>query len=208
MAAELKVPAGPPDTSAAQLADAAAALFEQARRRARRRRQRAAFGGLALVLIAAGVALVVVRTHDRSAPTRPGAPTPVTVTPERVLALPSYLGVSCRRANSIACDRVGLAIWTRSSVRAVRATIAGRSFDLTDDPRFVGPHQRAQPHMFIGFLHHAGLRHGALAVRVENGRNRWTGKHPVHATMRLVITLADRSRMATSANVRLSPGWG
>ncbi len=208
MAAELKVPAKPPDTSSAQLADAAAALFEEARRRARRRRQRAAFGGLALVLIAVGVALVVHMAHPGSGPTRPGAPAPLTVRPERVLARPSYLGVSCPRANSIACDRVGLAIWTRAPARAVRATIAGRNFDLTDDRRFVGPHQRGQPYMFIGFLHHAGLRRGPLAVRVENGRNRWTGKHPVNATMRLVITRADRSRVATTVSVPLSPGWG
>ena len=208
MAVELKAPAGPPDTSSAQLEDAAAALFEEARRRARRRRQRAAFGGLALVLVAAGVALVVVMAHDRSAPTRPGAPAPVTVRPEQVLALPSYLGVSCPRANSIACDRVGLAIWTRGPARAVRATIAGRSFELTDDPRFVGPHQRGQPYVYVGFLHHAGLRRGPLAVRVENGRNRWTGKHPVRTTTRLVITRADRSRVATTVSVSLNPGWG
>ena len=208
MPSELKVPAGPPDTGSAQLADAVAALFEEARRRASRRRRRAAFGGLALVLIAAGVALVVVVGHDGSAPTRSGAPAPVTVRPERVLALPSYLGVSCPRASSIACGRVGLAIWTRGPARAVRATIAGRSFDLTDDRRFVGPHQRGQPYMFVGFLHHAGLRRGPLAVRVENGRSRWTGKHPVEATLRLMITRADRSRVATSVSVPLSPGWG
>ena len=147
--------------------------------RARRRRQRAAFGGLALVLIAVGVALVVVRAHDGSVPTRPGAPAPGAVRPERVLERAPYLGVSCRRASSIACDRVGLAIFTRRAAAGVRATIAGRSFNLTDDPRQVGPHQPGQPYMFVGFLHHAGLRDGPLAVRVENGRSRWTGKHPV-----------------------------
>jgi hypothetical protein len=208
MAVELQAPAGPPDTSSAQLADAAAALFEEARRRARRRRQRAAFGGLGLVLLAAGVALVVVMTHDRGAPPRPGAPAPAPVRSEQVLARPSYLGVSCPRASSIACDRVGLAIWTRGPARAVRATIAGRSFDLTDEPRFVGPHQRGQPYMFVGFLHHAGLRRGPLAVRVENGRSRWTGKHPVRTTMRLVITRTDRSQVATTVSVPLEPGWG
>jgi hypothetical protein len=160
------------------------------------------------VLIAAGVALVVLTAQDGSAPTRPRAPAPVTVKPGQVLAMPSYLGVSCPRANSIACDRVGLAVWTRSPARAVRATIAGRSFDLTDDRRSVGPHQRGEPYMFIGFLHHAGLRDGPLAVRVENGRSRWTGKHPVDATLRLLITLADRSRVETTARVPLSAGWG
>jgi hypothetical protein len=208
MAAELKVPTGAPDTSSARLADAAAALFEEARRHARRRRQRAAFGGLALVLIAVGVALVVVRAHDGSAPTRPGAPAPVTVRPERVLERAPYLGVNCARTSSIACDRVGLAIFLRSPAADVRATIAGRGFDLTDDPRQVGPHQPGQPYMFTGVLHHAGLRHGPLAVRVEHGRNRWTGKHPVEATLRLLITLADRSQVTTTIRVPLQPGWG
>jgi hypothetical protein len=208
MALELKVRVGPPDTGSAQLADAAAALFEEARRRARRRRQRAAFAGLALVVVAAGVALLVVMAHAGSAPTRPGAPAPATLRPEQVLAMPSYLGVSCPRAASIACDRVGLAIWTRGPARAVRATIAGRSFDLSDEPRFVGPHQRGQPYMFVGFLHRAGLRRGPLAVRVENGRSRWTGKHPVNAALRLLITRADRSQVATTVSVPLRPGWG
>ena len=208
MAAQVKVPTGPPDTSSAQLADAAAALFEEARRRARRRRPRAAFGGLALVLIAVGVALVVVTAHDGSVPTRPGAPAPVAVRPERVLERAPYLGVACPRTSSIACDRVGLAIFTRRAAAGVRATIAGRSFNLTDDPRQVGPHQPGQPYMFVGFLHHAGLRDGPLAVRVENDRSRWTGKHPVDATLRLLITLADRSQVTTTIRVPLEPGWG
>jgi hypothetical protein len=203
MATELKVP----DTSSAQLAEAAAALFEEARQRARRRR-RAAFGGLAVVLIAAGVALVVVMPHDRSTPRPPGAPAPVTVRPERVLERAPYLGINCPRTNSIACDRIGLAIFLRSAAADVRATIAGHSFDLTDDPRQVGPHHPGQPYMFIGVLHHAGLREGPLAVRVENGRSRWTGKHPVDATLRLLITLADRSQVTTSIRVPLQPGWG
>ena len=59
--------------------------------------------------------------------------------------------------------------------------------------------------MFVGFLYDAGLRHGPLAVRVENGRSRWTGIHPVNATVRLVITLADGSQQATSSAFRSSP---
>jgi hypothetical protein len=201
------MPPGPPDTSSAQLSEAAAALFEEAHRRARRRRRRIAIVGLALVLIAAAVGRAVM-TRDGSAPTRPASPGPLTVEPKRLLLRPSFLGVSCPRPNSIACDRVGLAIWTLDSARAARATIAGHSFELTDDPRHVGPHQPGQPRMFVGFLHHAGLRHGPLAVRVENGRSRWTGIRPVDARVRLVITLADRSQQETSLSVPLQPGWG
>ena len=62
--------------------------------------------------------------------------------------------------------------------------------------------------MFIGFLHHAGLRQGPLAVQIETGHNRWTGKHPVRAEVRLLITLDDGSRQATSLSVPLGPDWG
>ena len=62
--------------------------------------------------------------------------------------------------------------------------------------------------MFVGFVHHAGLRHGPLAVQVENGRNRWTGVHPVHATVRLLITMVGGLQEATNVRVRLAPGWG
>lgn len=195
------------EASAAEFARAAAALFEEARQRTRRRHRRVAIGGLAIALAAAGLTFAVVTDE-------PGGPSPTWPTPprllgpERVLARKPYLGVSCRRANSIACDRVGLAVWTRERARAVRASIAGRSFVLTDDRAFVGPHRPGEPWMFVGFLHHAGLRHGPLAVRVENGRNRWTGKHPAHTRLRLVITFSDRSQVTTSLKVPLEPGWG
>jgi hypothetical protein len=62
--------------------------------------------------------------------------------------------------------------------------------------------------MFAGFLRHAGPRgRGLLAVRVENGRDRWTGVHPVSTTVGLVITFADGSEQAT-VRVDLRPGWG
>lgn len=184
------------------------ALFEEARERARRRRRRqaAVLAGL-LALVGAGLAIHLGpggngHLNDRREPNA------VAVRPEQVLARRPYMGVSCRRANSIACDRVGLAVWTRSPARAVQATIAGRRLGLTADPAFVGPHQQGQPYMFIGFLHHAGLRHGPLAVQVEQGRNRWIGVPPVAATVRLVITYADGSRRATALRVGLAAGWG
>lgn len=196
----------PADLSSADFASAAQALFEEARRRARRRRRLSTIG-FGLVLVAVGIAIVLIANHKRP-PSNGGEPAAVAVRPERVLTQPPYLGVSCRQANSIVCDRVGLAVYTLPNARAVRATIAGRRMELTDDPAFVGPHQRGQPRMFVGFLHHAGLRHGPLAVQVENGRNRWTGVHPVHTKLSLTITLADGSRETTTTRVILRSGWG
>jgi hypothetical protein len=157
-----------------------------------------------------GIALVLIFRpgHEGGTPAPSREPGAATVGQQRVLARPPFLGVSCPRASSIACDRVGLAIWTLPAARAARATIAGRSFELTDDPSQVGTYHRGQPRMFVGFLHHAGLRHGPLAVQVENGRSRWTGKHPVHANVNLVITLADGSRRTASVRVPLQAGYG
>src|SRR2546429_277960 len=45
--------------------------------------------------------------HRRAAPDAAEAPA------KRLLARSPYLGVACPTANSIACDRVGLAVWLR-----------------------------------------------------------------------------------------------
>lgn len=185
---------------------AAQALFEEARRRTRRRRRLIA-ATLALTVIAIGIGLALVLGHGIS-PAGRKEPRPLFVKPKTLLLRPPYLGVSCSKASSIACDRVGLAVWVPSPARAVSVTIAGRRFDLTDDPTFVGPHRRGQPRMFVGFLNRAGLRHGPLAVQVENGRNRWTGVHPVYARLGVVVTFDNGSQQATSLRVGLQPGFG
>jgi hypothetical protein len=118
------------------------------------------------------------------------------------------MGVSCRQPNSIACDRVGLAVWTRHFERRVRATIGGRTFEL-DDSEWSGPSRHGLRRMFAGFLNAAGLRGGGpLAVQVENGLNRFTGDPPVRAMVRLVITARDGSERVTMPRVDLMPGWG
>jgi hypothetical protein len=182
----------------------AEALFEEARLRARRRRRRraAALGGAILAIAVAGVA--VLSSPRQNTPARNSGP--VAVAPRTLLAGGPYMGVSCSRANSIACDRVGLAVWTRRPARAVRATVAGRPVTL-DDPEWSGPSKHGLRRMFAGFLQPAGLLgDGPLAVRVED--RHYYGVHPVYATVRLVITYADGSQKATSLRVELSPGWG
>ena len=130
--------------------------------------------------------------------------------PEQILAQPPYMGVACLKANSIACDRVGLAVWTKDPVDRVAASIGGRSFTL----RFEGCCGPQEPstrprQQFMGFLHHAGLRGpGPLAVQVENGRNRFTGLHPVTTPVHITVTYADGSRQATTVWLDLAAGWG
>jgi hypothetical protein len=184
----------------------AEALFEEARQRARRRRRRrTALLSAVLLLAAAATALVRGSQHD----SRPARPTgPAVVAPREILAHGgAYMGVACRIPNSIACDRVGLAVWTKRPARAVRATVAGRTLTL-DDPEWSSPARHGLRTMFAGFLQPAGLRRGPLAVQTEGGRDHFTGVHPVSATVRLVITFADGSQRATQLDVLLSPGWG
>jgi hypothetical protein len=125
----------------------------------------------------------------------------------RLLSKSPYMGVACGKPNSIACDRVGLAVWLRKPARSVLATIAGRRFELSD-PHWSGGARNGQRRMFAGFLQPAGLVDGPLKVQVENGRSRWTGAKPVSARVKLLITRNGGNIDATSVRVGLSPGWG
>jgi hypothetical protein len=190
--------------------DAAQALFEEARRRTRRRHRRQA-AAVGLCALGAGVAWLGARGAGDDPPTGREPQRAVTqVMPEQILAQPPYMGVACLKPNSIACDRVGLAVWTKDPVDRVAASIGGRSFTL----RFEGccgpqtPSSRPRQ-QFMGFLHHAGLRGpGPLAVQVENGRNRFTGLNPVTTPVRITVTYADGSRQVTKVWLGLAPGWG
>jgi hypothetical protein len=136
----------------------------------------------------------------------PATPAP-TVPPRTLLARAPSLGVSCGEPNSIACDRVGVAVWLRRPARAVTATVGGRRVAL-DDRAWSGPARHGLRRMFVGFLHPAGLRDGPLAVVADGGRDRWTGRHSVRATVVLWVRDA-RGRIArTRVCVDLRPGWG
>jgi hypothetical protein len=118
------------------------------------------------------------------------------------------MGVACQLPNSIACDRVGLAVWTRKPVRSIRATVGGRTFAL-DDKEWSGPQRNGLRRMFAGFLYRAGLRGtGLLAVQVENGLNRWTGRRPVVAPVHFSIVFPNGTSRETRTSVYLAPGWG
>jgi Zinc carboxypeptidase len=112
------------------------------------------------------------------------------------LARRPYMGISCKVPNSIACDRVGLAVFIPKRRRAVRvrALIDGREVAL-HVPSLVP----TKGIYFEGFLHHAGLNGGALDV---------TSGVPVHATVRITAYYRDGSSASTTRKVGLAPGWG
>jgi hypothetical protein len=190
--------------------DEAQALFEEARRRTRRRRRRqGAVAALAAALIGVSAWIAI---GDGDGPNRFAEPGPAVteVMPTQLFAREPYMGVSCLRANSIACDRVGLAVWTKDPFVAVSATIGGRTFELPFED-CCGPQRRSSGprRQFMGFLDHAGLRGpGPLTVQVENGRNRFTGVHPTTARAGVVVTYADGARQATTIRLGLAAGWG
>jgi protein MpaA len=113
-----------------------------------------------------------------------------------VLARRPYMGVACRIPNSIACDRVGLAVYIpkrRSAVR-LEASIAGRPVKMA-----IPDAVPTKGIYFQGFLHPAGLRSGPLKV---------TPDRPVFATVRITAHYRDGTSRSTTRRVGLAPGWG
>jgi hypothetical protein len=108
-----------------------------------------------------------------------------------------YMGVSCPEANSIRCDRVGLAVWLRGRVEQLEASIAGRPLAL---------HRRGDH--FEGFLRPAGLIDGPLRVHPDGGRYRWTGRVPVSGRVRLIARYRGGKAKRRTLSVPLAAGWG
>jgi hypothetical protein len=184
-------------------------VIEEARARQRRRRSRAA----ALVTIgalgAATVLLVRGGAHRPPAP-RSSAHQPqqiAAVAPSVLLAEEPYMGVSCRIPNSIACDRVGLAVRLRRPAISVSATIAGSALSL-NDPAWSGPSRNARRSDFSGFLQPAGMLNGPLKLRPDRGRYYWIGSHPRSARVQIVVNFGSRRMVQTTATVELHAGWG
>ena len=177
------------------------ALFEEAWRRARRRRLLVAGALVAAVAVAA--ALSVALGDRQPAPVAPAAPAPA------ALALPKDpgMGVACPEPNSVACDRVGIAVWLDSEPQRLVASVGGRSVTLRDAHIRCGD-DRACPRLYQGELQPAGLLDGALKVTPDEGRHRWFGRHPVTGTLTVTATYRDGSRAAATRRVPLSPGWG
>jgi hypothetical protein len=129
--------------------------------------------------------------------------------PSAVFTQEPYMGVRCPIANSITCDRVGLAIWLRHPAVHVTAAIAGQPLvlDWFGDERRVGPLPARTE--LDGYLQPAhittllGVQADSPGMWYGNTRARWPSP-----LVRLWITFADGKRVTTQLRVNLSAGWG
>jgi hypothetical protein len=118
-----------------------------------------------------------------------------------LLGAPPYVGVACPQANSIGCDRVGVAVWVRGPARAVRAVVAGRAIRL----RYAWSDDRGRA--WIGYVRQAGLRDGVLRVPAD-GRGLWFGRDAPAVRVRVVVVRRSGVALRLTRVVSLRPGWG
>lgn len=131
------------------------------------------------------------------------ASTRLTARGQRFLRRAPFLGVACSKANSIACDRVGLAVWLKRSAAQVTATINGRPLRL-----HAGGLGGRGPTYWEGYLQPAGMLRGPLKVTPDRGRYFWQGRHPKDARVVIAIYRPDSSTDRASLSVPLRAGWG
>lgn len=110
-----------------------------------------------------------------------------------------YLGVSCPRGNAISCDRVGIGVHLRQAAALVMVQVVGRTVTLT-------PPAGTESDLWLGYLNHAGLRHGPLAVQAV--RNKWYGEPPVNPHVVLTTYFADGTVAAIAGVDQLHAGFG
>ena len=125
--------------------------------------------------------------------------------PTRVLQLTraSYAGVRCAAGNSIACDRISLAVWPAGEPTHLIATIAGHQITLQPPPPDSGADY------WQGTLENAGLlTPGPLRVIPDRGRFYWAGRHPRPFTLKLSARYRGKPDAQTRVRVMLHPGWG
>ena len=110
-----------------------------------------------------------------------------------------YLGIRCQVANWAGCDRVGIGV--HLARRAVRVTV-------TVDGHLVRLSPPTDPgsDLWEGLLLGMGPRHGALAVRTQDGY--WSGTPEVYARVRVTAYFAGGARSTLAGTALLHPGYG
>jgi hypothetical protein len=198
-----------------------APLIEEAWEHRRRRCRSLAITALAAGVIAALILAIVSRGAGSTAGTGAPSPSALVVRPSAVLSKSPYMGVSCPVANSIACDRVGLAVWLKRPAVSVTATIAGARLSL-DNPDHLVSASAPSGHAFDGYLWPAGIV-SRLHVRPDNGNvisashggtqvtvthRMWFGEGDPSAVVRLAIQHRGGQTIITQLRVPLAAGWG
>jgi hypothetical protein len=183
-------------------------LFGEAHERQKRRQRRVLIALTALL----GVAGVLAASTATDSPPRPASvgiqapPGAVAVAPAAVFSQDPYMGVHCRAANSITCDRIGLALWLKRPALAVTATINGRTLAMNRfGDRLVSPGRPRTE--FDGYLQPAGLR-TSLGVRPIAGTDLWNGDPTPYPMVWLLINYGAGHRVLTHLRVPLAAGWG
>jgi hypothetical protein len=168
-----------------------------------RRRRRIVLLVAALAAAGGGLTLATVEVLG------PAAGRVAYVRPAAVLAQPPYMAPACRVANSIACDRIGLAVWLRRPAVWVDATVGGRTLKLDwhgdQPPRFA---RRGSRTAFDGFVQPAGL---LTRLGVRTGGGSFWAPSPSNAPAPLVtvrIGWGNGRISVTHLSVPLSGGWG
>lgn len=119
-----------------------------------------------------------------------------------------YLGVRCRRADRVNCDRVGIDVVFSAAARRVTAAVAGNRVRL----RTPGLHSGARHRDWVGTFENAGLSRPGSPFHVHGHGPHglaWAGSPPVYVPVELRVAFADgRTVEALVPKVFLSPGWG
>lgn len=176
-----------------------------------RRRQRRRWLAIVATIVAAAVVAVIVDSAGGGNGARPAASTPpqfgpgTIESPSAVFVQDPYMGVSCPIANSIACDRIGLAVWLRRPA-VVTATIAGALLRLNAPHWSYVTHDNRGPlYVYAGFLQPAGLTN-RLHVTAES--NSWFGANAPSPLVWFRINYGHGNVLITHEHVFLSAGWG
>lgn len=210
MAASVLAPAEEQASSTRSLAELELGVIKQARRRQRRRRLVALSGSVA------AAAVVAILSSGGGAPTEQPSggeqfAGPGLVEPSAAVFLQApSMGVACRAPSSIACDRLGLAVWLAQPA-TVTATIAGTPPIILDDPRwtYVVRYHRRAIYVYAGFLQPAGLT-ARFHITAKSNTQTWDGSSS-NAPSPLVNFRIDYGLgniVFTQARVLLRPGWG
>ena len=215
----MTIAVAPAPASSKTALSAALPPAQKARRRARKRRLIYATAAATLLL---AIAVVLALTHGSGRVSHYAQPSPTGSTPAAQLALKRepQIGVACRTPNSIACDRVGLAIWLRRPAARLTATINRRTVAMgfpcgsaryaescSSYCRDAARHQPCGTY-FEGFLRPAGLLNGPLKVKPDRGRYYWIGKRRSVGTVRITATYRNGETATITKRVRVNAGWG
>jgi hypothetical protein len=127
----------------------------------------------------------------------------VSRTPGRIAsALPlAFIGVSCPRPNSIACDRVGVGVNLKTPAALITVQISGRLVTLSPPPD-------PRDDLWLGYLYNAGLRRGPLDVHIPPRHSLWFGEPPVDPEVRVTAFFTNGAVSTTTGYDYLHAGFG